>query len=100
MTVPTLIVTGPIGAGKTSVVGEISHVLAERGLPHGTGDMDSFSEFFPRPLDGPFGVAVSLRNLAGTFERLSLPQIVADTEDRTVRGIAEDILIRADWISG
>lgn len=172
MPVPTLIITGPVGVGKTSVVGEISHVLAERGLAHATGDMDDFAEFFPRPPDDPFGRTVSLQNLmavwrnyhaagaerlvlaevvlgedvldgireavpgaeitlcrlrapvavlrdrvrsrelgaglqshvemaaklAGLFDRLSLPHFVVDTENRSIRPIAEEIVIQAGWI--
>jgi hypothetical protein len=174
MTVPTLIITGPVGVGKTSVVGEISHVLAERGLSHATGDMDNFSEFFPHPPGDPFGIAISLQNLAAVwrnyraagaerlilagvmlgaddingvcgavpgaditlcrlradvtilkdrvrrrelgaglewhveraavlaqhFESLSLPHFVVDTQNRTVRAIAQGILVHLDWIIG
>ncbi len=40
-TVPTLIITGPIGVGKTSVAGEVSEQLDKANVAHALIDIDS-----------------------------------------------------------
>lgn len=41
MTVPTLLISGPTGAGKTTVAAEINDVLAEHKVPNAAVDLDA-----------------------------------------------------------
>ncbi len=54
MTVPTLVLTGPVGVGKTVVAWEVAEILEERGVSFGCFDPDAI-HFRPRPPDDPFG---------------------------------------------
>lgn len=53
-----LVVTGPVGVGKTAVSWEIAEVLEERDIQYGFFDPDAV-HFHPRPSDDPFGYDVS-----------------------------------------
>jgi adenylylsulfate kinase len=46
-TVPVLLVTGTVGAGKTTLVWEISDVLSERRVPHAALDGDGLRASWP-----------------------------------------------------
>jgi adenylylsulfate kinase len=61
--IPALLITGPVGVGKTSVGNELSEQLEAAELPHALFDLDSFATFFPRPEDDPFGQRVALQAL-------------------------------------
>ena len=37
--VPVLLVTGPVGVGKTVVTGEAARLLSEAGIPHAMADL-------------------------------------------------------------
>src|SRR5438105_15288750 len=60
MTVPTLLVTGPVGVGKSTVAAAVSDLLTMRGVAHAFADMDCFSHFHPRPADDRFGSRLTL----------------------------------------
>lgn len=72
VTVPTLIVTGPVGVGKTRVAYEIASLLEVAGLPHACIDMDTLRSCYPRPGDDRFNIALGLRNLAAVWENCRL----------------------------
>lgn len=76
---PVLVLTGPVGAGKTSVLGEISYILNERGVPHAAIEMDALSDYCPRPTYDPYGTDVALRNLGAIW-----PNFRAAGADRLV----------------
>ena len=63
-TVPAIVVTGTVGAGKSSVAGELQHVLGRQGIPHAGVDLDALTECWPSPPDDPFNTRVMLKNLA------------------------------------
>ena len=63
-TVPAIVVTGTVGAGKSSVAGELQHLLGHQGIPHAGVDLDTLSECWPAPPDDPFNTRVMLKNLA------------------------------------
>lgn len=67
VTIPLLIVTGPVGAGKTAVAGEMSRLLEAVGVPHALVDLDALRECYPRAADDPFNTALALRNLAAVW---------------------------------
>ena len=63
--VPTLVITGPVGVGKTSVAAAISELLAEAGTPHAMVDMDCLRWLYPSV--ERFNVGVGLQNLAAVW---------------------------------
>lgn len=65
--VPTLIVTGPCGVGKSAVVSEIDNLLTDAAIPHSCFDMDALRTSYPHPPDDPFNTALGLRNLGAVW---------------------------------
>ncbi len=88
--VPVLIVTGPVGAGKTTVAAAISAELERRSIAHAWVDVDQLAQCFPRPADDPFHAGLVVRNLADLCrnflaagaERLILPYVIEDAAGR------------------
>jgi ribose 1,5-bisphosphokinase PhnN len=84
--VPVLVLTGPVGAGKTTVGAEVSDLLAEIGVAHAVIDVDCLRTCHPAPRDDPFHTALGLRNLAAVWanyraagaERLVLVDVVEE----------------------
>ena len=66
-TTPVLVITGPVGVGKTAVGTEVANLLEERGVAHALVDVDCLRWSFPRPEDDPFHTALGLRNLAAVW---------------------------------
>jgi adenylylsulfate kinase-like enzyme len=62
--VPVLVVTGPIGAGKTTVTQAIGHLLTASDVPHAAIDMDWLRDAWPQPADDRFNTRLGYRNLA------------------------------------
>lgn len=68
MSVPTILVTGPVGAGKTSVVDEMSRMLRDRRIAHASVDFDALTECYPLPRDDDeWGNALGYENLAALW---------------------------------
>ncbi len=65
--IPLLIVTGPVGVGKTTVAYEVAKLLAAAELPHACIDMDTLRSCYPAPTGDRFNVALGLRNLAAVW---------------------------------
>ncbi len=66
-TVPALLITGPPGAGKTTVASEISELLDEARVPHALVDFDSLRWCYPRSTHDPYRVELGLTNLAAIW---------------------------------
>ena len=89
-TLPVLLVTGPVGVGKTSVAVSLSASLSRAGVPHALIDMDWLRECSPAPPGDPFQMALGMRNLAAVWanfreagaERLVLADVVETREQR------------------
>ena len=62
--VPVLLVTGPVGVGKTAVAGEASRLLREAGVPHAMADLAVIGVCWPPPGDDPWNEVLIHRNLA------------------------------------
>lgn len=88
--IPMLVITGPVGAGKTVVAGALSDLLSEAGIAHAVVDQDWLRSSFPRPADDPFHMALGMRNLAAIWlnfraagaERLILADVVETPAQR------------------
>jgi adenylylsulfate kinase len=77
--IPLVVITGPVGSGKSSVAGALSKVLADNNTAHAVIDMDHLRIARPTPPDDPFGEAGGRRNLAAMW-----PLIVADRAQAVV----------------
>lgn len=66
--VPVLIITGPVGAGKTSVGAAISELLDTAGTVHALVDVDGLNRLFPRSQGDPFATELATKNLAAVWK--------------------------------
>jgi adenylylsulfate kinase len=66
--IPTLIISGTVGAGKSQVADEISWILEERRIRHGLVDLDHLANLNPAPDDDPHNRRLALQNLARVWE--------------------------------
>lgn len=104
--VPVLLLSGSMGAGKTTVMGEISDLLIEANASHACVDFDGLSLIHPHAPEDSHGSDLAFRNLksiwanyrAAGIDRLVIATVVerrsalADYED-AVPG-AEIVLCR------
>lgn len=85
-----VVVTGTVGAGKSTTIEALSGRLTAAGVSNAAIDADELRLFFPRPPDDPFGVAVGLANVADVAARylsvgvrvLLIADVVEDAESR------------------
>jgi adenylylsulfate kinase len=85
-----LLITGTVGAGKTSVADAAGDLLADAGVPNAVIDLDWLRRAWPAPPDDPFNGALTLRNLravaanflAAGAERLVLAGVIEDRAER------------------
>jgi len=59
--VPVLLVSGPVGAGKTTVGEEAGRLLGEAGLSHVVVDHAHIGRSFPAPADDPWNEQLAQR---------------------------------------
>jgi hypothetical protein len=62
--VPVLVITGPVGVGKSTVAAEAAWLLRQADVPHALIDLDRIEQCWPVPADDPWNERVSHRNLA------------------------------------
>jgi hypothetical protein len=87
--IPVLVITGPVGVGKTATGMAVSEILDDRGWAYALIDMDWLRWSQPRPAGDPFHTALGLRNLAAVWancratgaERLVLVDVVETGRD-------------------
>jgi deoxyadenosine/deoxycytidine kinase len=60
---PLLVVSGPIGVGKTTVAQEISNLLDRSNTAHTFVDLDALTQTYTRPPDDPYGYRLVFANL-------------------------------------
>ena len=85
-----LLITGPVGVGKTTVAEAVGDRLAGAGVPHAVIDLDWLSSCWPPPADDPFHFELQLRNLEAVVrnyveagvQRIVLAGVVESREDR------------------
>lgn len=89
MRIPVLLITGPVGVGKTSVLNEVTEVLRATAIRFAAIDLDALSYTFPSPAGDRFRDVVVFRNLASLWrnarasgtERLVLARVIEDREE-------------------
>ncbi|NGY57606.1 AAA family ATPase [Lentzea sp. NEAU-D13] len=59
-----LLITGPVGVGKTTVAEAVGDALAAASVPHAVIDLDRLRQRWPSPADDPFDLELELRNLS------------------------------------
>ena len=69
--IPLLIISGPVGVGKTRVGGEVGNLLETRGVAHSFVDLDALAETYPRPSDDRFGSRLANANLSAVWANCS-----------------------------
>jgi len=65
--VPVLIITGPVGVGKTTVAFTVSELLEQIGIAHAYVDLDTLRWHYPRPPDDYFSIRLAMKNLAAIW---------------------------------
>lgn len=104
--VPTLLVIGPVGVGKTTVAGEVAYLLRAAGEPYAFVDVDALRWSYLSPPADPYRSRLALANLAAIWpnfraegaRRLVLADVVERRDDladyaRAVPG-AEIVVVR------
>ncbi|MDA8345666.1 MAG: GrpB family protein [Thermaerobacter sp.] len=66
-TVPVLVLSGPVGVGKSTVADALSDLLAAHGVAHALSDLDALSEVEPRSPGDRFASGFALANLQALF---------------------------------
>lgn len=64
---PVLLITGPVGVGKSTTALEMSSQLQQASIPHAVIDLDALSWCFPAPFEDPYNTRVALRNLESVW---------------------------------
>jgi adenylylsulfate kinase len=64
---PVLVITGPVGVGKTTVAVAISDLLIAANIAHAVVDLDWLRYCHPPPADDRFHTALGLQNLGAIW---------------------------------
>jgi predicted kinase len=68
--IPTILITGPTGSGKTTVAFEVSSQLEAARIAYALVDADELDRIFPAPPEDPHKTALAQRNLTAVWENL------------------------------
>jgi len=85
-----IVVSGTVGAGKTTTAGALRHLLASHGNVCADIDLDALCQLSPTPAHDPFNNRLGLANLAAVWPNyvaagathLVLARVVEDPADR------------------
>lgn len=96
-----VVVTGPVGAGKSTVAAALSYLLERAEIPHGMIDVDYVRWCYPAPADDRFHAKLGRRNtaaVAANYRAAGARVIVlADVvEDMAQRGEYEAVVPTAE----
>jgi hypothetical protein len=86
---PSVLLTGAPGVGKTAVAKEMGELLLRAGVRHAVIDLDALGEVSPPCQEGTFNSALVARNLAAIWpnfrdygvDRLVLARVIGDKEE-------------------
>jgi adenylylsulfate kinase len=89
--VPVLVMSGPVGVGKTTVAEAVAEALAARGVARLFVDLDALTEMWPRTPGDPFAWGLASAALGGLWavarasgaRALVAAQVVERESDRT-----------------
>jgi adenylylsulfate kinase-like enzyme len=84
--IPIVIVTGPVGSGKSTVADAMRWTLVDLGVACAAIDMDALRMVSPSPPGDPFGEVLGYRNLASVWPNL----IEAGTRVVMIATVVED----------
>ena len=84
-----LILTGPVGVGKSIVSEAVYQLLADRGIACAMIDVDCFRSAFPPPYDDRFNSRLVIKNLASMWpnyaesgiSRLIMPNVIETSDE-------------------
>lgn len=85
-----IVITGPVGSGKTTVMASLTEILEEQNVSCAGIDMDHLRWFFPKLPGHPYGGQVGRKNLAFLaanyrsvgVEVLCIADLIPGKEDR------------------
>jgi hypothetical protein len=109
MVVPVLIISGALGSGQTTMLGELHDLLIERDVAHAAIEVESRVELAASAETmlarlrvrepGTFRATALGRApvLAQQLAEARVEDFVVDNDDRPVREVAEEILRQAEW---
>lgn len=86
MTVPVLIVSGPVAVGKTSVAEAVSARLGD-AVPHSFIEMDALRATYPRPATDRFNLKLGYDNLRAVWANAA----VAGARNLIIAHVVEDL---------
>jgi len=84
-----LIITGPVGVGKSIVSEAVYQLLADRNIATALIDVDCFRSAFPPPFDDRFNSKLVIENLASMWpnyaelgiSRLIIPNVIETSDE-------------------
>lgn len=65
--VPVMIITGPVGVGKTTVASMVSELLEQSSVPHACVDIDALCRHYPPDPGDRFSTRLAMKNLAAIW---------------------------------
>lgn len=104
--VQLLIVTGPVGVGKTSVAASVSDLMNEKNIPNALIDIDALRCAYPAPQNDRFNMSLGYKNLSlilpnyyeRGISRFIIPDVIENSESikqfKSVIPTAEITIIR------
>jgi adenylylsulfate kinase len=91
--VEALLITGTVGAGKTSVAEALGDLLAGAKMPYAVLDLDWLRRSWPCPPDDPFNHGITLRNLQAVADNF----VAAGVVRLVLAGVVESRAERDDY---
>ncbi len=84
-----LIVTGPVGVGKSSIADAVFNMLVQKKIASAVIDVDSFRSAYPPPPNDRFNTMLVYKNLASVWpnydalgiKHLIIPNVIENSEE-------------------